>query len=268
MGNLLKTLNKFWGTPTEPLIGTGDLDGGTTNTAEDPLTKITTEFNKQVDDTLKLSNRLNAGKLLANSGIIFNEMTRKPSEPFVAPKLVSPVLISPGQYARQAADDQIAMVSNTSKRLLAETGRVDSTIGINADLMKSANETAASTVVQDITTANQNIANEAEIQNKQAMIDAETRNKNIEKIIQENIQSGMTITQAINASGEIGTQMIAMKTDAEYRKWLAGLMKNKIQWQQDNAIAQNVLGASLFDRTKLVPPTPTVPATTDEESDF
>ena len=234
----------------------------------DPLDTALQEFNSQVDNSTRMSGIISAGKGLLNAGVILNELNRKKTDPFVAPVLEKPTFLSPGQYVKAAQDSQLAMMENTAQKMLQETGRSDAVIGVTADAMDKSNQINAQAAATDIDTANRNIEASVQIDNQQSAINAETQNKNIEKTMQENLASGMTITQAINALGEIGTQYVSNMTEADYKKWVAGMMMQKIKMQR--SLTQLGLIPGMEDltggKTTLVPGTSTPAATTTEDS--
>ena len=225
------------------------------------------DYNAAVDKSLKSSGIINAAKGLLNVGVIANELTRGKSNEFKSAQIKAPAFLSPGQYIRASQESGLSMMENTAQKLLQESGRSDTVIGVTADVLDKTNQVNAQAAAMDVEAANKSIDVATQAANQQALIDAETKNKNIEKAMQENMASGMTITQALNALGEIGTQYVAGMNEGDYKKWVARMMMAKIKMQRDLMASNQLPGMEdLTDGTvQLVPGQTTETTTTTDE---
>lgn len=185
------------------------------------------QYMSNLDKINRMQNISNIGSALWNVGVLLGEATRRPGQPYVAPKLTTPRLTDPTAAILQKGQEDITSATAGAKRFISETGQYNLVPGLQANELKQRKDLSLQVIPMRSQLLNQQEMMQADIASKQSMIDAETINKNIEKQIRENMASGQTITQAINGLDLISKSYLQRLSDTEYNKFMAGYMKEQ-----------------------------------------
>jgi len=197
------------------------------------------EYEQSLDESNTRANIVDAAKLGGNLLSIGSALSYNDPEKVKSPTFTAPRLLSPGQYMMAAANKNIDTASNLTTRSLLESGRANQLVAVNANVIDEKNKAAMAATQADIETINKQSMLDSEASNKTEEARINALNQDIENRMKTNLMKGATLTEALNALGEQGTQFINRMTQTDYSKWLAKMQTE--QMRNMNAMYMNPL---------------------------